>query len=130
MTSQAPDPDGFSGRRVVLLAALLVAAGAVFELAVRRSPAGAASLTLAGAVAIINFRWLEGVLQRVIQPGEPRFDRSSLLRILGRMVLLVALLLTLLWVPQVEPAAVALGVSALVVAVIVEGTRWARAGGG
>lgn len=124
------DLTAFSSRRVALLAWLLVALGVVYELAVRRSVAGASSLTVGGAVAIINFRWLEGVLQRVIQPGEPHFDRSSLLRILGRMLLFAALLVTLLWVPQIEPVAVALGVSALVVALIVEGFRWARTGGG
>ena len=36
----------------------------------------------------------------------------------------------LLWVPRVDPVAVALGFSALVVALIIEGIRWGRHGGG
>ncbi len=123
------DLEAFSGRRVVGITALIVLAGVVWQLAGRRSFAGAASLTLAGAVAIINFRWLEALLLRVIRPGEPRFDRGSVLRIVGRMALLAALFAALVWVPQLDPVAIAIGFSALVVALLIEGFRWARVGG-
>ncbi len=97
---------------------------------VLRSLAGAASLTVAGAVAIINVRWLEVVLQRVVQPDQPHFDRASVFRIFGRMALLGALFAALVWVPGVDPVAVAVGFSAPVAALVVEGLRWGRRGGG
>jgi hypothetical protein len=104
--------------------------GAAVELILRKSLWGAASLTGAGAVAIINFRWLEAVLQRVAQPGKPQYDSPAVLRIVGRLALFAGMFAALLWVPQVEPVAVALGLSTLVVALVVEGLRWGRVGGG
>jgi hypothetical protein len=124
------DDDGFSGRRVTRTAAWLVVAGAIGELFLRKSLSGALSLTAAGVVAIINFRWLEAVLQRVIQPGEPRFDSRSVLTIGGRLVLLAGVCAALLLVPRIDAVAVALGFSALVAALIIEGLRWGRVGGG
>lgn len=120
----------FDGRRVMLIGGGLVALGAAGELVLARSVAGALSLTGAGAVAIINFRWLEVVLRRVVQSGEPHFDRTSVFGIFGRMCMLALLFAALLWVPQVDPVAVALGFSALVAALLVEAFRWARVGGG
>ncbi len=122
--------EGLSYKRVVVVAAALLAVGVVFELALQRSPTGAMSLTAAGLVAIINFRWLGVVLQRVVRPGEPRFDSWSVLRILGRVALFGAVLAALVWLPRVDPVAVALGFSALVVALVVEGARSALENGG
>jgi len=125
------DADGFSSRRVAIVAGVLVAAGAMGELILRRSLAGAASLTGAGLVAIINFRWLEDLLHRVIQPGEPRFDCWSLLRFAARIALLGGVLAAVVLVPGVvDPVGIALGFSALVIALLVEAVRWARVGGG
>ncbi len=124
------DADGFSPRRIVRLTGALVTAGAIGELILRRSPAGALSLTAAGLVAMINFRWLDDLLRSVIQPGEPRFDRWSLLRFLARIALLGAVLAAVVLVPEVDPVAIALGFSALVIALLVEAVRWARFGGG
>jgi hypothetical protein len=124
------DREGLFIRGVARTAWGLVIVGAAGELILRKSLAGAVSLTGAGAVAIINFRWLEAVLRRVVQPGQPRFDRRSLLRIVGRLALFAGLFAALLWVPRVEPVAVVLGFSALVVALIFEGLRWGRSGGG
>jgi hypothetical protein len=122
--------EGFSSRRVAWLAGGLVIVGAVSELALARSVSGAVSLTAAGVVAIINFRWLEALVQRVVQPGRPRFDRWSVLRFAGRMLLFGAAVAALAWAPRVDFVAVALGFSALVVSLVVEGIRWGREGGG
>ena len=122
--------DTFSMERVTWLALGLSVLGGVVYLVVLRSFSGALSLTAAGAVAIVNFRWLEGVLNRVLQPGSPRFSGSSLVRIAGRMLLFGGLLAALVWIPKIDPVAVVLGFSTLVVALVVEGIFWARVGGG
>jgi hypothetical protein len=125
-----PSLEDFSSRRVVLGAGILIAAGLIFELAFRRSLAGALSLTGAGLVAIINFRWLERLLGQVIQPGEPSFEPESVLGLIGRFVTLGLLLAAIVWVPGTDGVAVALGVTTVVVSLLVEGFRWASIGGG
>ena len=122
--------DAFSMERVTWLALGVSVLGGVVYLVDLRSFSGALSLTAAGAVAIVNFRWLEGVLNRVLQPGSPRFSGSSLVRIAGRMLLFGGLLAALVWIPKIDPVAVVLGFSTLVVALVVEGIFWARVGGG
>jgi hypothetical protein len=126
----ANDGDQFSFSSVVWIAAVLVAIGAIVELVFWRSWEGALSLTAAGVVAIINFRWLEVIVHRVVQPGKPRFDRWTLLRILGRLSLLAGVFAALLIVPRIDPVAVAIGFSTLVLALVIEGLRHVRVGGG
>jgi hypothetical protein len=125
-----PDGGEFSLRRVVRNTAWLVVLGAVIELVLFRTWIGALSLTAAGVVAIINFRWLEVIVHRVLQPGKAQLDRWTLLRIVGRLFLLAVILVALMMVPRVDPVAVTLGFSALVVALIIEGLRGDRVEGG
>jgi len=122
--------SGFSLAKVIRLAWILVFLGAVSELVIFRSISGALCLTAAGTVAIINFRWLEMVIERVVQPGSPRYDPSSIFRIIGRLALLAGLLAAIAWLPQIDPVAIVLGFSALVAALIIEGVRGSRVGGG
>ncbi|MBD3853251.1 MAG: ATP synthase subunit I [Acidobacteria bacterium] len=122
--------DEFSFRRVLRIAAVLVVLGAAIELVLFRTWMGALSLTAAGLVAMINFRWLEVIVDRVVQPGKPRFDRWTVLRILGRLTLLAGILAALVILPRVDAVAVAFGFSTLVVALVIEGLRRARVGGG
>ena len=122
--------DEFSFRRVLRIAAVLVVLGAAVELVLFRTWMGALSLTAAGLVAMINFRWLEVIVHRVVQPGKTQFDGSTVLRILGRLTLLAGILAALVMVPRVDAVAVAFGFSTLVVALVVEGLRQARFGGG
>jgi hypothetical protein len=125
------DPQtGFSLEKVVRLAWVFVFLGAVSELVIFLSISGALCLTAAGTVAIINFRWLEVVIERVVQPGTPRYDLSSILRIIGRFALLAGVLAAVAWLPQIDPVAIVLGFSAPVAALIVEGVRQSRVGGG
>ena len=131
MAHRTTHDDGeFSTRRVVRTAALLVIFGALAELVLFRTWIGAICLTGAGLVAMINFRWLEVIVHRVVQPDRPRFDRWTLLRLLGRVTLLAIVFAAFLIVPRIDPVAVALGFSTLVVALIFEGLRRARVGGG
>ena len=100
------------------------------ELMILRSISGAVSLTAAGVVAIINFRWLEVIVHRVIQPGKPRLDRWTVLRFLGRLILLAIIFAAFLMIPRIDAVAVAFGFSTLVLAIIIEGVRHMRLGGG
>jgi hypothetical protein len=125
-----PDGRGFSVRRVLWITGSLVVFGAVIELVLFRTWIGALSLTAAGVVAMINFRWLEVIVHRVLQPGQADLDRWTVLRVLGRFSLLACVMAALLWVPRIDPVAVTLGFSTLVVALVVEGLRGDRVRGG
>ena len=130
-TNRTPNEfDDFSTDRVLRIAAILVVFGAVAELVLFRTWMGALSLTAAGLVAMINFRWLEVIVHRVVQPGKPRLDRWTVLRFLGRLTLLAIVFAAFLLIPRIDAVAVALGFSTLVVAIVIEGLRQARVGGG
>ncbi len=122
--------SGFSLGNVGRLAWVFVIIGAVSELVIFLSISGALCLTAAGTVAIINFRWLEVVIERVVQPGTPRYDLSSIFRIIGRFALLAGVLAAVAWLPHIDPVAIVLGFSAPVAALVVEGVRQSRVGGG
>ena len=130
MTTRPPDGAEFSTERVVRITAFLVVLGAVVELVLFRTWMGAFCLTAAGLVAIINFRWLEVIVHRVVQPGKPRLDRWTVMRFLGRLILLAIIFAAFLVIPRIDAVAVAFGFSTLVVAIIIEGLRHARVGGG
>jgi hypothetical protein len=112
------------------MAWVFVFLGAISELVIFLSISGALCLTAAGTVAIINFRWLEMVIERVVQPGKPRYDLSSIFRIIGRFALLAGVLAAVAWLPHIDPVAIVLGFSAPVAALIIEGVRQSRVGGG
>ena len=130
MTTRPPDGAEFSTERVVRITAFLVVLGAVVELVLFRTWMGAFCLTAAGLVAIINFRWLEVIVHRVVQPGKPRLDRWTVVRFLGRLILLAIIFAAFLVIPRIDAVAVAFGFSTLVVAIIIEGLRQARVEGG
>lgn len=131
MANRTTRDDGdFSTRRVVRTTAVLVILGALAELVLFRTWIGAMCLTGAGLVAMINFRWLEVIVHGVVQPDRPRFDRWTVLRLLGRLTLLAIVFAAFLIAPRIDPVAVALGFSTLVVALVFEGLRRARDGGG
>ncbi len=121
--------ETFSTRRVVVITMLLLAVGALVELVVFRSWIGAASLTGAGAVVIINTHWLERLLDRLLQPGGPRVDAGVVLRAAARLLLLGVGVAVLVLVPQVDLIAVAIGVTAPVIALVAEGVRGSVGGG-
>ena len=130
MTTRPPDGTEFSTERVVWITASLVVLGAVVELVLFRTWMGAFCLTAAGLVAIINFRWLEVIVHRVVQPGKPRLDRWTVVRFLGRLILLAIIFAAFLVIPRIDAVAVAFGFSTLVVAIIIEGLRQSWVEGG
>ena len=79
---------------------------------------------------MINFRWLEVIVHRVLQPGRVALDRWTLVRIIVRFLLLAFVLAALLMAPRIDPVAVTLGFSALVAALVIEGLLGDRVGGG
>ena len=130
MNPSSRDGEDFSTQRVVRITVALVVLGAVVELVLFRTWIGALCLTAAGLVAIINFRWLEVIVHRVVQPGKPRLDRWTVLRFLGRLILLAIIFAAFLVIPRIDAVAVAFGFSTLVLAIVIEGLRHARIGGG
>jgi hypothetical protein len=120
----------FSSRRVALIALGLIVTGGSVELLILNSPAGAASLTVAGVLAIINFRWLEIALERMLEPGRHQLSKRIILGLGLKMVLPLCGFGLLLMVPHVEPVAVAAGFTTVVVAIVAEAVRWAGTGGG
>ncbi len=127
-TMAAADP-GFSPARVLWLAAALTATGAILELAAAGSVWGALSLSFSGAVAMINFHWLEGLVDRVARPGRPRFGGGEVMRTALRLGLLGTILVALVALPKIDAIGVALGFSTVVIAVLAEAFRWAVKGG-
>jgi len=130
MTLATHDVDDFSTSRVIRVTAYLVFLGAVAELVLFRTWIGALSLTAAGLVAMINFRWLEVIVHRVVQPEKPRLDRWTVLRFFGRLMLLAFVFAAFLVIPRIDAVAVAFGFSTLVIAIVIEGLRQVRVGGG
>ena len=130
MAQVTPVEDDFSTRRVIRITAVLVVLGAVAELVLFRTWMGALCLTAAGLVAMINFRWLEVIVHRVVQPGKPRLDRWTVMRFLGRLILLAIIFAAFLVIPRIDAVAVAFGFSTLVVAIIIEGLRQSWVEGG
>ena len=133
LTMEVPDSERVAAQfvnRVARTAGCLTIIGALVWGFSRNSWISAMSLTAAGAVAIINFRWLEVVVSRVVQADTPHFDRRSIAGIAGRMALFAGLMAALFWVPRIDFVGVALGFSTLVGALVVEGIRRGRVGGG
>ena len=130
MSPMTHEKDDFSSQRVLRITGFLVFLGAATELVLFRTWIGALSLTAAGLVAMINFRWLEVIVHRVVQPGTSRIDRWTAARFFGRLILLAGVLAAIVMVPRFDAVAVAFGFSTLVVAIIIEGLRQTRIGGG
>lgn len=114
--------DGFSVRRVGRIAAAVlgVGAGGMLLLGWWES---ALSLTASGGVAIINLCWLDGVVERLIQPDKPRLERGTLLRLVVRMGLLGVVAVGLVVIPRVDAMAVAAGFTVPLVVLLAEGVR-------
>lgn len=89
-------------------------------------PSAAIVLTGTAAVGMINAIWLEGALQRLLQPGRPRFSRGTVGLLVARWVLWAVLFGVLYWFRRyVEVWAVAVGVGCFVIALASAGLRTA-----
>lgn len=123
MMAQMGTEEHFSPARILVLTAGLSVLGGLAWGLHRHSLASGLSLTGTGALAMINFRWLELILSKVLQGSTPSLSTGAVLRFVGRMLVLAFLLAALVWIPSVDGVGVALGYSTLVVSLIVEALR-------
>jgi hypothetical protein len=106
-------------------AALTLGAAAVVALAGK--PWSALALTASGAVAMINGLWLEGVLNKLLQPGKPRVSWGVVWVLFMRWALWVLLLLVVLALrSRVEAWVIAVGATCFLVAVTAAALRQDR----
>jgi hypothetical protein len=112
-------------RAVAAAAALTIAAAVVVALAGK--PWSALILTASGAIAIINGIWLEGVLNKLLQPGKPRLSWGIAWALFARWALWGFLLLAVLALrSRVEAWVVAVGAGFFLIAVSAAAIRQDR----
>lgn len=94
---------------------------------VTRSVGAVAGVVLAGLLMLANFKLLHSIIDPVLERGDvPGIGQTVLL--LGRLVLMALLLGGIILLPGVGPIPVALGLSVLVLAVLVEALTYAFSG--
>ena len=106
-------------RRVRLIA---VAAWMVFAVPVLMSGGwrGFLGLTCSGLVTMINFLWLEEIVDALLQPTPAPHRWRLTVRTLSRFVLLGAALLVTIFVARINAVSVLLGFSIVVVGIMGE----------
>jgi len=112
----------FSIRRVLAISIVLTLAGAGVLLIVGR-PEAAGALTVSGGVAIINLRWLDSFLGRLLQPGRARLDGRAVVTLLLRMGLILGVVAGLVLVGPGVGVAVGAGFTVPLIVLVVEGVR-------
>jgi hypothetical protein len=100
---------------------IAVAAWAVFTVPVLITNGwrGLIGLTCSGLVTMINFLWLEDVVEALLQPTRRHLGRSTLV-ILSRFALLGVALLVTIFVARINAVSVLLGFSVVVVGIMGE----------
>ena len=81
---------------------------------------GLIGLTCSGLVTMINFLWLEEIVETLLQPAQHRHLGRVTIRTLSRFALVGAALLVTIFVAQVNAASVLLGFSIVVVGIMGE----------
>jgi len=81
---------------------------------------GLIGLTCSGLVTMINFLWLEEIVETLLQPAQQRHLGRVTIRTLSRFALVGAALLVTIFVAQVNAASVLLGFSIVVVGIMGE----------
>jgi hypothetical protein len=103
--------------RRIALAACVVFAVPVLLLSGWR---GLIGLTCSGLVTMINFLWLEEIVETLLQPAQHRHLGRVTIRTLSRFALVGAALLVTIFVARVNAASVLLGFSIVVVGIMGE----------
>ena len=81
---------------------------------------GLIGLTCSGLVTMINFLWLEEIVETLLQPAQHRHLGRVTIRTLSRVALVGAALLVTIFVARVNAASVLLGFSIVVVGIMGE----------
>ena len=81
---------------------------------------GLIGLTCSGLVTMINFLWLEEIVETLLQPAQQRHLGRVTIRTLSRFALVGAALLVTIFVARVNAASVLLGFSIVVVGIMGE----------
>jgi hypothetical protein len=81
---------------------------------------GLIGLTCSGLVTMINFLWLEEIVESLLQPAPRRHLGGVTIRTLSRFALVGAALLVTIFVARVNAASVLLGFSIVVVGIMGE----------
>jgi len=81
---------------------------------------GLIGLTCSGLVTMINFLWLEEIVETLLQPAQHRHLGRVTIRTLSRFALVGAALLVTIFVARVNAASVLLGFSIVVVGIMGE----------
>lgn len=119
-TEAEREAPGKSLRRIRLIALAAYAAMAVSMLIYRGFPA-VLGLTCSAAVVMINFLWLEEIVDHVLQPTPRLHSWRLTVRALARLALLGVALTVTIFVARFNALSVLLGFSIVVVGIMGEG---------
>jgi hypothetical protein len=103
-------------RRIALAACVVFAIPVLMKSGWR----GLIGLTCSGLVTMINFLWLEEIVETLLQPAQQRHLGRVTIRTLSRFALVGAALLVTIFVARVNAASVLLGFSIVVVGIMGE----------
>jgi hypothetical protein len=101
-------------------AILSLIAIAILVAAIWREPMAVVGALLGGALVMLNFVLLERIATRVLGAAKPAPNPLQILFLAFRVVLMALILYGIFALPRVHPIAVALGLSILVLAVVIE----------
>ncbi len=101
-------------------AMLSLIAIAILVAAIWRQPMTVVGALLGGGLVMLNFIFLEGLTTRMLGAAKPAANPLQLLLLAFRVVLMALMLYGIFALPGVHPIPVALGLSILVLAVVIE----------
>lgn len=101
-------------------AMLSLIAIAILVAAIWRQPMTVVGALLGGGLVMLNFIFLEGLATRMLGTAKPAANPLQLLLLAFRVVLMALMLYGIFALPGVHPIPVALGLSILVLAVVIE----------
>jgi hypothetical protein len=122
--SPPPEPDLYDYDALVArlkrnaMASLI--AVAILVAAIWRQPMTVVGALLGGGLVMLNFIFLEGLATRMLGAAKPTANPLQLLLLAFRVVLMALMLYGIFALPGVHPIPVALGLSILVLAVVIE----------
>ena len=117
-----PDPCDYDAlvARLKRNAMVSLIAVAILVAAIWREPMTVVGALLGGGVVMLKFIFLEGLATRMLGAAKPAANPLQLLLLAFRAVLMALMLYGIFALPGVHPIPVALGLSILVLAVVIE----------